>query len=399
MYVRVKKSVTAGTAVLAAGAIALGPVVSQAPEAQRAMRAADLALSAAANPIEAAAFIVEGFGTSGVRLVQGALTAPLGLIPLVEALGAQDSEALYSVLREYNDAPLWVADPTIDGFAEALPRWLGGGTDGDRYVNSSEDGAIIDFRDNVLWVATDNARTQINNALHVDAGPPANLFEGAVTLSVGAGGTAVRLVEGAALAPFGLIPVAQGLATSATTGDNTALYVAVRQYIDAPLWVADPAIDSVAKVLPRSLGGGTDGNHNVSSDLDGAVVKFRDNALWGATNAVRTAVADVLNVNPNAGNVPAAPLAASPKKANVAGSVNLGKFLPGASAPEGATKTRPGRAAVGALRNQVRASVAKVNADINAAVKKVTSGLPAKKAAAKEKTAATSEKAAEGSED
>lgn len=137
----------------------------------------------------------------------------------------------------------------------------------------------------------------------------------------------------------------------------------------------------------------------MSSDLDGAVVKFRDNALWGATNAVRTAVADVLNVNPNAGNVPAAPLAASPKKANVAGSVNLGKFLPGASAPEGATKTRPGRAALGALRNQVRASVAKVNADINAAVKKVTSGLPAKKAAAKEKKAATSEKAAEGSED
>lgn len=43
--------------------------------------------------------------------------------------------------------------------------------------------------------------------------------------------------------------------------------------------------------------------------------------------------------------------------------------------------------------------MAKVNADINAAVKKVTSGLPAKKAAAKEKKAATSEKAAEGSED
>lgn len=219
---QIEEFVTAGTAVLAAGAIALGPVVTQAPEALRATRAADLALSAAANPIEAAAIIAEGFGLSGVRFVQGSMAAPLGLIPIVQALGAQDNDALYAALREYNDGPLWVVDPTIDGFAQALPRSLGGGTDG--------------------------------------------------------------------------------------------------------------------------------GVRNVSSDLDGAVVKFRDKALWVAADAVGTGVA------------------VSVKKPRVTGSANLGKYLPGVSAPEGATgtesatRTRPGRAAARALRNQVRASVAKVNA-------------------------------------
>ena len=36
------------------------------------------------------------------------------------------------------------------------------------------------------------------------------------------------------------------------------VYVAIRQYIDAPLWVADPTLKAVDGVLPAPLGQGHD---------------------------------------------------------------------------------------------------------------------------------------------
>ena len=104
----------------------------------------------------------------------------------------------------------------------------------------------------------------------------------------------MRLAEGTALAPLGLIPITQAIAS----GDKEDLYVAIRQYIDAPLWVADPTIDAFAEVLAPPLGG-TDGIHEVETPgVDGQLIQFRDKVLWGATSRVRESVADVLGVDP-----------------------------------------------------------------------------------------------------
>ena len=46
--------------------------------------------------------------------------------------------------------------------------------------------------------------------------------------------------------------------------DNGDLYLAIRQYIDAPLWTIDPTIDALSDVLPAPIGG-SDDNHNANT--------------------------------------------------------------------------------------------------------------------------------------
>ena len=185
----------------------------------------------------------------------------------------------------------------------------------------------------------------------------------------------MRLAEGTALAPLGLIPITQAIAS----GDKEDLYVAIRQYIDAPLWVADPTIDAFAEVLAPPLDG-TDGIHEVETPgLDGQLIQFRDKVLWGATSRVRESVADVLGVDPNLGgqapdfqtNTAASStrsVSTVGKDNRVLGSINLGKFAPGSHNGSGSTvgadKTdgpRPGRAVVKAINDQVKASAERID--------------------------------------
>jgi hypothetical protein len=135
---------------------------------------------------------------------------------------------------------------------------------------SVDDGLLIQFRDNVLWAATNAIRTPIGEALGAEEPDPNE--NPVATFAEALGGSGQRLVEGAALAPLGLIPIAQAVAE----GSEEDLYVAIRQYIDAPLWVADPILGTD----PDEPGAGLKA---LLPDRADDIQDFRDETLWAAT--------------------------------------------------------------------------------------------------------------------
>lgn len=312
MYVGVKESLTAGAAILTASVVALSPLTDSAPHPVPAVQTAYLDLTAVTDPLEAAAIVGDGISSSLDLLAYYAVDAAAAVLVGAYDLGRQDNRSFYNTVRQLVSAPAIIASPTFEALAQVLPP-PAGGTDGDPWNNTAADGAMVDFVDHVLRPTADAINAQIAQALHVypdtgtplpdpsQAGPPANLFQGAITLGFGVGGTAVRALQAVAVSPLAVARLAVGAAAALTTGDNKSLYLAVRDIVDAPLWAADPAIDALAKVLPGPVGG-TDGKHEVSSLQDGRIIQFRDKVLWGATNAVRNGVAKVLKVDPNYGD-------------------------------------------------------------------------------------------------
>lgn len=106
-----------------------------------------------------------------MRALQAVAVSPLAVARLavlgVGALATGENKSLYLAVRDIVDAPLWAADPTIDALAKALPGPLGG-TDGVHEVSSAKDGQAIQFRDKVLWGATNAVRNGGAKALNVD---------------------------------------------------------------------------------------------------------------------------------------------------------------------------------------------------------------------------------------
>ena len=117
-----------------------------------------------------AATVGSGLLQSGERFAEGAVLAPLGLIPIVQAMANGSQQDLYNAIRQYIDAPLWVADLTINALADVLPKPIGGGT-ADNMGDQKGDGALVQFRDNVLWNATNTTRTAVANVLGAEANP------------------------------------------------------------------------------------------------------------------------------------------------------------------------------------------------------------------------------------
>ena len=77
------------------------------------------------------------------------------------------------MIRQSIDAPLWAADPAINGLA--------GGVTGIRSAAArpttwgpTGDGALVEFPDNVLWAATNAIRTPIRHVLGA-ADPPVRI--------------------------------------------------------------------------------------------------------------------------------------------------------------------------------------------------------------------------------
>lgn len=115
------------------------------------------------------------------------------------------------------------------------------------------------------------------------------------------GMTATRGAGNLAGAP--LVPVVVALA--ALGGDKEMLYSQLRQVIDAPLAVADPTFEALAKTLPADLGGGTDHDPTTNEGPDGDLMQFRQD-LWEATDGTRGGLADALGVNAGLDDNPAA---------------------------------------------------------------------------------------------
>ncbi len=358
MSARVQCGLTAGLAIVGASVLAVAPLTL--PTAlEAAPVTAEVELTA--TPLEQAAILVGGLAESGLRAGSGAALTPLSPVLAGAALAYGDNQRAYAVIRQSIDAPLWAADPAINALAAVLPAPAGGG-DADNVGNELGDGALIQFRDNVLWAATNAIRTPIRDAL--GATDPANENYAAV---VGAGllASGERLVTSTAGAPLGLIPIAEAIAS----GSKEDLYVAIRQYIDAPLYVADPTIDALAVALPRPLGG-TDGHHDSDNGQDGQLINFRDDVLWRTTAAVRTPIANVLGVDPNL-NAPSNSADSLTNSATLRGATTATKgselvALPdnksGSTAVTGSTANpRPISTAVKAINNQLKDSAEQLN--------------------------------------
>jgi hypothetical protein len=283
MNSRVSSGLTACVAMVGAGAIAITPVVASTPTPPRVVDA-QAALMADFTGMNQAglAFL------AAQRLADQLVQAPFVPLVLAAQLAAGDNARLYSQIRQIVDSPVYVADPVIEAIAITLPEGFGGGSD--HVTNTSAgDGAFMQFRNNELLGFRDAVNAQVAGALGVS---PTVLNDNyAAELAGGVQESAVRSVNGVVLGAVGLVAVAQAVAS----GDNLEVYKAVKEYIDAPMWAADPAIEGLAEALPVSLGGGT--NHDPTDPTgDGALMQFRNTQLIGARDSVRVAAAKVLGV-------------------------------------------------------------------------------------------------------
>ncbi|WP_044515605.1 hypothetical protein [Mycolicibacterium septicum] len=283
MNSRVSSGLTACVAIAGAGAIAITPVVASTPTPPRVVDA-QAALMADFTGMNQAglAFL------AAQRLADQLVQAPFVPLVLAAQLAAGDNARLYSQIRQIVDSPVYVADPVIEAIAITLPEGFGGGSD--HVTNTSAgDGAFMQFRNNELLGFRDAVNAQVAGALGVS---PTVLNDNyAAELAGGVQESAVRSVNGVVLGAVGLVAVAQAMAS----GDNLEVYKAVKEYIDAPMWAADPVIEGLAEALPVSLGGGT--NHDPTDPTgDGALMQFRNTQLIGARDSVRVAAAKVLGV-------------------------------------------------------------------------------------------------------
>ncbi|RDH77839.1 hypothetical protein DVS77_13340 [Mycolicibacterium moriokaense] len=288
---RVQGCVTAGVAVVGAGVMAATPIAQQAPEVLRSVNA-DVEL-AAYNGTPA-----QNLALSAQRALTSLAGSPLGLIPAAQALVDGDNEALYTVLQNYIDGPLYVADPAIYALDDLLPAPIGG--DPANEPTQRGDSLITQFRADTLIGARDDIREAVADSLGV--GTEADVDnEGpvyAVTrLGAGLAVSGVRAARSAALAPLGVVAIAQGLQQSYETGDNTALYTALESYIDAPQYIADPVVFAVDDVLPQPIGSdpATDPTQMNGSEVS----NFRANTLLGVRDQVRGVVKNALGVDQN----------------------------------------------------------------------------------------------------
>ncbi|MFY1621541.1 hypothetical protein, partial [Micromonospora sp. WMMD736] len=297
-----------------------------------------------------------------------------------------DNERLYSQLRQIVDSPIYVVDPLIEAIADTLPTELGGGSDNKTHT-SAGDGAFMQFRNNELLGLRDAINEGIKNAVGATENYNQNY---AWALAQGMLESAERTATGAALGVAGLIPIAQAIAE----GNNADLYVAIRQYTDAPLWTVDPVIEGLAQALPESLGGGSDGDFTTQAPEDGALMTFRNQRLWTATRDTRRTIAGVLDVELDAQDnpVPAPEVNISTLAAKVDPPTfrsQPNKFTPGSQTSESqTTKPKP----VTRIGSRLQQAAERADESVKSAVSKLTKSITSKKKVADNDSAGDGQK-------
>ena len=299
MNSRVQCGLTAGVAIVGAGVIAVTPIATPAIQPPKVVEAA-VSLAADFTGLDQQQLIQQSAQRFAEQLAQ------LPFIPLLAALdiAADEPERLYAVVKNIVDSPLYVADPLIEAVANTLPEALGGGSD--HYTGSvpsgvtptGVDGDLIKFRNTELLGLRDEISSSLGRLIGVDptsstANDAANKNYAWDLVDKGLSKSAENLVKSLAAAPVGLVPIAVAI----VTGQKDDLYRAIREYIDAPLYIADPTIEQLARALPDSLGGGTDGHFDTTDpDEDGGLMQFRTKTLIANRDAAHHAVADALGV-------------------------------------------------------------------------------------------------------
>ena len=99
-----------------------------------------------------------------------------------------------------------------------------------------------------------------------------------------------RLVGSVATAPTGLIAATQALAG----GDDATGYYILKQFIDGPLYVADPTIYAFDDLLPAPLGG--DEDNETTQRGDSLITQFRSDVLYQSREELGEALRDTLGL-------------------------------------------------------------------------------------------------------
>lgn len=108
------------------------------------------------GPIDALSRVTEGTIASALRLAAAAVLGPVGVIQVAAAVAQGDTEGALKAVENIVDGPLWVADPVLYGFRDALPAPLGG------------TGNLVENFRNGLWSATE----RINDTIRDVVGAP-----------------------------------------------------------------------------------------------------------------------------------------------------------------------------------------------------------------------------------
>jgi hypothetical protein len=111
---------------------------------------------------------------------------------------------------------------------------------------------------------------------------PASLLAALQILGTGVGGSVQRLATDTVLGALGPIAAAQAIAG----GDDVALKVVIRSYVDAPLEIIDPTIFALDNVLPAPYGQDSAPDQQASTS---DVFQFRQ-ALYALRQAARAAL-------------------------------------------------------------------------------------------------------------
>lgn len=258
-----RRSVTKAALVGGAAATAAAMTVGMAaPSANAASTVSNSAVSSVSTQVgQTAADTIGGFfqvpvhlGTglaeSSLRAGIAVIGQPVNFLTLADAIATGNREELFGLIENAVDAPLWIADPTIDALQKAFPQYA------DR---------IESFRDDVLWRLTEVVNAAIKpivvgqpavstlaQTAAASNDPLGDAIDAFVGVAKGLGQSGINAVEGSLLAPVSVVL----LAAAVVQGKDAEAKYLVQQMIDAPLWIAKPTLDALADPkVPAPIGG------------------------------------------------------------------------------------------------------------------------------------------------
>lgn len=340
MKANVKSYMTAGVAIVGAGAIAMTPIAPPPAAPNSGIRTYEVSLTAMSEAAEArqqqfalasmsggdpfaglmdfiegsvAAWkapgprpyvpvhgLIDGLGhigqgvvATGLRLGETAIITPLRFLALAGAFaGGTGPQAVKDLVANLVDGPLWVADPVFYALRDALPAPLGG-----------PGGLIEQFR-NGIW-----AGTQEINAFILDPGaavrafvegtmaaykapgprpyvPVGGPFDGMARVVEGSIATGMRFIEASIVTPLRVLALAGQIAEG---NGVVALRELITNIVDGPLWVVDPVLYGLRDAVPAVFGGGP-----------GHLIEQFRNGLWQLTERINEVVTSLLQTPPTA---------------------------------------------------------------------------------------------------
>jgi hypothetical protein len=278
-----------------AGALALAPMAPQPAQQMRAdqirtVDVSDMKLLAAPTSLLQALQIIAtgddpsgGLVGSGQRLVTSTLQGLLGPIALAQALG--DDAATKAIIADYITAPLYIADPTIFALDDALPAPFGQDSEANQFASTSD---VFKFRQAAYALGQAVVKAlgvQPTVGIAAAAGVTNPVGDPVFTverLAQGFAESGARLAQSSLQGLLGPIALAQAL------GDDEAVKAIIADYIDGPLYVADPTIFAIDDVLPKPLGQDPATDPRLGNTSD--VLKFRADVLYTLREEIKSAL-------------------------------------------------------------------------------------------------------------